>query len=88
MVEDRSAASPRFSTTGVDRMRSRSEESLLEPRSSVLIGDKLLSYHTSDRRSTSSKLVSEGSESMSQVTKQLYILQLYFTRVCWEFTSN
>ena len=52
-VEDRSSGSPRFSGNGGDRMRSRSEESLLEPRSSLLVSEK---YHTNDRRSTSSKL--------------------------------
>jgi hypothetical protein len=53
VVDDRSSVSPRFSGNAGDRMRSRSEESLLEPRSSMLVSEK---YHTNDRRSTSSKL--------------------------------
>ena len=54
VVDDRSSVSPRFAGTTGDRLRSRSEESLLDPSSSMLLLSE--KYHTNDRRSASSKL--------------------------------
>ena len=51
VVDDRSSVSPRFVVGvggGSDRLRSRSEESLLEPSSSILLLSE--KYHTNDRR--------------------------------------
>jgi hypothetical protein len=55
VVDDRSSVSPRFAGNSGDRLRSRSEESLLDPSSSMLLLSE--KYHTNDRRSASSKLV-------------------------------